>query len=627
MRTATTRQRFEVLLVAAAVSFVAACSADQYRRDADKEVGEIIDQKEERLFGKASGFTVETARDMLRMEIVTELEKLREQRQEQVLKEVLPPPEDVPIGPAKKTASELAQLSPETSAEQQEKLEQRLTDVAQRHAAELAEFSATAPPLLPLKILALPDALEIAANNSRDYQSQKEQVYLVALELTFQRYLFSARFGVTTSYDWSSTDVGSGPRQRDGTLTTQFSLTQQLASGGVVVFDFVNSILKRFTGIEFGNGTNHTTTSLIDLSFSQPILQGFGKEIAQEPLVQSERETVYQLRSFERFRQDFAVQVASEYYNLLQQLDSIENARRSYIQFIDAREQSEALAEKGRRSQIELDQATSSELSARNSWILAQRNYEDQLDRFKITLGLPMESNLALDPGELTKLREIGVPRVDLDEPHAIAVALQLRLDHMNSIEQLEDSDRRIRVAADDLRAALNLDGSVTIPTKADEAFAFRGDQATWRVGATLDLPVDKLSERNSYRRALIAREQQARAVSLSEDSVKQEVRDALRRLAQLRETWRIAVDAVEVAERRVQSTALTLRMGRIQIRDALDATDSLNRSLNSLTSALVDYQIARLELSRDMGLLHLGEHGVELLPPPPPPPPSENRS
>src|SRR5262245_56002153 len=119
MRTATTRHRFEVLLAAAGISaafLVAACSADQYRRDADKEVVEIVDQKEERLFGKASGFTVETARDMLRMEIVSELERLRNERQEQVLKEVLPPPEDVPIGPAKKPASAFTDESGQSSA-------------------------------------------------------------------------------------------------------------------------------------------------------------------------------------------------------------------------------------------------------------------------------------------------------------------------------------------------------------------------------------------------------------------------------------------------------------------------------------------------------------------------------
>src|SRR5262245_62556080 len=109
MRTATPRHRFEVLLAAAGISaafLVAACSADQYRRDADHEVGEIIDQKEERLFGKASGFTIETARDTLRTDVVAELARLRAERHDELLREVLPPAKEVRIGPEKKAATD-----------------------------------------------------------------------------------------------------------------------------------------------------------------------------------------------------------------------------------------------------------------------------------------------------------------------------------------------------------------------------------------------------------------------------------------------------------------------------------------------------------------------------------------
>jgi outer membrane protein TolC len=598
----------------AAILALPSCSADQYRRDADKDVGAIVEDKEQRLFGKSSGFTVETARDVMRAQLVAELERLREERREERLHEVLPPrPEEPPVGPTQEQPAVEGEEAIRNARAVQEELEARLADVERRHAAELVPFQVTAPALLPPRTLSLAEALEIASDNSRDYQTQKEQVYLVALDLTFQRYVYDQRYGVTTSYDWSSTPVGS-LRQRDGTLTTNFSISQALATGGLVVFDFTNTLISRFTGFEFSNGTNHSNSSQIDISFTQPLLRGFGPAVAQEPLVQAERNVVYQLRSFERFRQEFAVTVATSYFSLVQQLDTIANNRRSYLQFIDSREQSEALAQRGRRSQIELDQATQSELQSRNSWIVSQRSYQDALDRFKVQLGLPIEANLAPDPGELERLREAGLAEVDVeDEDRAIEVALESRLDHLNQVEQLEDSERVVHVAADDLRAALDVNGAVSIPTVNNEALAFRSSLATWRAGATLDLPVDKLAERNAYREALIRRDQQARAVSLSEDQLKEDVRDALRSLAQLRETFRLARESVEVAERRVQSTSLTLRFGRIQIRDALDATTALNSARNALTSALVDYKISWLELARDTGLLGLGEGGIEV--------------
>lgn len=603
------------IAVAAPSLLFAGCSAEHYRRDADFEVGEILRDKEERLFGAASEFTLEQAKDILRNQLLAELDAARAQRTAEALDRFLPPAEGEGSGAGEGDAA--APQAPQASAaalEVQRRLEERLRSVEERYSAQLVPFLATEAPLAAPRVLTLADAFEIAAANSRDYQRQKELAYLAALDLTFERYLFEARFGVTTSYDWSSTPAGA-KRQRDGALTTDFSLTQQLASGGLLVFGFTNSLIQRFTGIEFGNGTNHSTSSFVDLSFSQPILRGAGARIVQEPLVQAERDTVYALRDFERFRQEFAVRIASDYYRILELIDQIENARRSYLQFIDAREQSEALSERGRRSQIQLDQAVSSELSARNSWIVSQRSWQDAIDAFKITLGLPTQCELALDPAELERLRAEGLRPVALGETHAIAIALAERLDHLNVVEQFEDAERRVAVAADDLRAALDVDGGVSMATSRDTLLDTRAGDATWRVGATLDLPVDKLAERNSYRRALIQRDVQARTLSLSEDSLAQDVRNALRRLAQLRVSWRIAVDSVEVAERRRQSTALTLRMGRIQIRDALDATDELNRARNDLTSALVDYRIGVYELWRDIGRLALGDHGIELLP------------
>jgi outer membrane protein TolC len=607
------------LVLPVLIPTLSCCSADHHRRAADDEVRGIVDEKESGLFGRASGFTIEAAQDALRSQLLYELEQLRAQRRERILDEVLPeepagaPEAGEPERDDGAASAEDAARARASTAAVAARLEARLQDVEARHGRDLVPFEVTAPPLLPRKVISLAASLEIASDNSRTYQDQKEQVYLTALDLTFQRYLFESRFGVTSSYDWSSFEDGTGGRQRDGSLATRFSLTQMLASGGVVVFDFTNSLLQRFTGIEFGNGTNHSTSSAVDLSFSQPLLRGFGREIVTEPLVQAEREAAYRLRDFERFRQEFAVSIASEYYGLLQQLDQIGNARRTYLQFIDSREQSEALAERGRRSRIQLDQATQSELNARNSWIVAQRGYQDALDRFKITLGLPIEADLGLDPADLERLRAAGLPAVKPGEEELIALAIERRLDHLNEIERLDDRGRKVRVAEDDLRAALDLDASVSADTSRDTVLDTQAGHATWRAGLALDLPVDRLAERNSYRAALIRLEAQERAVSLSEDRVKQQVRDALRRLAQLRDSFRIAVESVEVAERRVQSTAITLRMGRIEIRDALEATDDANRARNSLTAAYVDYEIARLELARDAGLLSLGPDRIEV--------------
>ena len=89
------------------------------------------------------------------------------------------------------------------------------------------------------------------------------------------------------------------------------------------------------------------------------------------------------------------------------------------------------------------------------------------------------------------------------------------------------------------------------------------------------------------------------------------EWKNALRTLLQARESYKIQAQAVALARRRVTSTNLFLQAGRAQIRDVLEAQESLVSAQNALTAALVDYRVAELELQRDMGVLAIDEKGL----------------
>lgn len=71
----------------------------------------------------------------------------------------------------------------------------------------------------------------------------------------------------------------------------------------------------------------------------------------------------------------------------------------------------------------------------------------------------------------------------------------------------------------------------------------------------------------------------------------------------------------MKVAKRRVASTGLFLKAGRIQMRDLLEAQDALVAADNALVAAQVEYLIAALRLKRDTGELDLDYSGVLLVP------------
>jgi outer membrane protein TolC len=129
--------------------------------------------------------------------------------------------------------------------------------------------------------------------------------------------------------------------------------------------------------------------------------------------------------------------------------------------------------------------------------------------------------------------------------------------------------------------------------------------------GLNIDLPLERTAERNAYRSAYIDLERSIRSLQLLEDQVKLDVRNDLRTLLESRESIRIQAEAVQLARRRVDSTELFLQAGRAEIRDVLDAQESLVTAQNALTSALVGYRVAELQLQRDMGVLEVEARGL----------------
>ena len=122
---------------------------------------------------------------------------------------------------------------------------------------------------------------------------------------------------------------------------------------------------------------------------------------------------------------------------------------------------------------------------------------------------------------------------------------------------------------------------------------------------------IERTSEMISFRGSLVSFERSVRNYQELEDTVKQDVRASLSNLLESRESLKIQASSVLLADRRVASVQLLLDAGRAQIRDLLDAQDSLISAQNAYTSALVSYRISELELQRDLGLLEVDKDGI----------------
>jgi len=460
----------------------------------------------------------------------------------------------------------------------------------------------------PSRTISLAQAAAMATAYNREYQSQKEELYLSALALTLDRHDFATKwFGTFDSTYTRYTDDST--LEKDETLKHEGELgfEQLLADGAQISASIAYDWLRYLTG-----DPRASIGTVLSATLTQPLLRGSGRKVVQEKLTQAERNTLYQIRAFNRYRKTFVVSIVNAYYRVLQQRDTVTNAENNYRRVAESKERLEMLAEAGQKPLFEVDQAEQKVLTARDSFVRAQQSYKQHLDEFKIRLSLPTDANVELDQNELKALEQIGISEPDYMLDTAIETALIRRLDLATSMDRIDDALRKVMVAADGLGPELDLVGGLNVGSTPETDYSrLQFHYGTYSFGLSADLPFDIKAERNAYRRALIELRRQRRDYEDFTDKVKLEVRQAHRQLEEAAERYRIQKNSLELAEKRVESYSLLLEAGRLTVRDLLDAQDDLLQAQNLVTATLVDHAIANLNFFSDIGVLQVRPDGM----------------
>ncbi len=455
------------------------------------------------------------------------------------------------------------------------------------------------------RVLSLNECLELACHNSRAFQDRKEALYSAALRLANARHDWSF-FGGGLSGSTRGDAAGGGPAGWDTADASRLDFARRFANGGRLTLGLALDLASDLLG---WNST--TLGSNFDSNFTQPLLRGAWRGLAYEDLYRRERDLAIAVLDYERFTQTFSADIASQYYQVLRELDTLANERAN----IERLERNLSLVrvqvEAGERSRIEQDQAETSLLNARVSLTRSLQAYQNQLDRYKITLGLPVGADVVLDPSELGVLIDRGLVAVPIEEEQAITLALKGRPDVLGEIARIRDAARDVDIAADAFLPLLDAQvGYGAAGTGPHEPTRLRFNEGGRYGQLDLDYPFDQTDNRDNYRLAQIARARAWRQYEAFLDNVRLEVRSAYRQLAQAYQAYEIQVRNVAVAERRSLLALEEQRAGLNNARDVLEAEEGLRDARIGLTRALVDYESTRLTFLARLGLLDVDENG-----------------
>lgn len=455
-------------------------------------------------------------------------------------------------------------------------------------------------------VLGLRDVVVQALARARELQSAKEDLYLAALDLSLERHLWTPQWVASVQAEYAN--YGQ-VRDFDHAMSavSNVAVTQRLPFGGEVTARIINSLM-RDLGAQVTSG--EPGNFILEANF--PLFRGAGR-VAYESRYQAERNLIYAVRDYEHFRRSFVVEVAAQYFALQQSKAAVSNSYKAYLSRRQDWEKADFIDRMGKsRTIFEAPRAKSSLRQAESSLVSAKEQYASGLDRFKIFIGMPVDSLLDVvdqDADEDSRALDVLLPEVL--ETLSVEVALRYRLDLLNSADRVDDARRGVLVAKNRILPDLDASGSIVLDTDPNHlsSTSYNTERTTWRGMIELRMD-DRKTERNAYRASLINQRRSERELDLFEDTVRADVRRAVRRIAQQDELRRIQQLNVEENELRLNAARAQFDLGRSTNQDVVDAEDDLLAARNQLAAAIAGYRNAILVFRRDTATLRIQDDG-----------------
>jgi len=566
--------------------------------DADREVARLIESRQRAAIGGTSNADLRTSVD----DVSSTPDMYR----------MVPSPVDSTV-PAPFLAATTPPRAPESTDASQNNSTPSASEPSDAAEPNQAGDEIHAEPPEPFT---LSDALAFAMAHARRYQTEKELLYLSALDLTLEQYLWTPRF-VESALSLGYTNFGQigrtntvgvkdeGGRQDsfDQALeaVSNFAVEQRLPYGGEVTARVLDSLIR-----DLNSGVTTGESGQLILESRIPLLRGAGR-VAYESRYQAERNLVYAVRAFEHFRREFLVSLATDYFNLLEAKANIESAEAQAASLTEDYKRDKAFLEVEQILPVEADRTRVGMLNAQNAAVIAREEYATALDFFKVRIG--MSPSRAVDVVE----EEVELIDPAVQAALAIETALKYRLDLRTVADRVEDSRRQVQIARNNILPQVDLSGSVAMDTEPGRpnTFGYNTERTTWKAGVNVEVPLERKAERNAYRSSLIRLRQAQRDFEETADNVRLEVQRAIRRISRAQASMDIQAENIRVNEARADMARTKFALGELASnRDVVEAEDDLRNARNDYANAVSEFRSAILEFLRDTGTLRVGDDG-----------------
>jgi hypothetical protein len=275
--------------------------------------------------------------------------------------------------------------------------------------------------------------VELALFNSREFQDRREDLYLAALPVTLERFNFAAQaFAASEVIRQSTGRQAQGGPGEAWRINTDPTISRNFATGGELIVRLANQIV-----VDLSGPSPQTSISNLTLTFAQPLLRGGGFAVTLEALTQAERTLLYAIRSYARFRKVFYAAIVgnSDYTNnpyglqglaanlgrgvganltarptgylpTVVRAATLANERKNVAALEQVLKRFQNLKDGGGVNELQVVRVEQQLLRSQQNVLNLTRTYLDNIDFFKLQLGVPATFPLELDQGPLKPIRK-----------------------------------------------------------------------------------------------------------------------------------------------------------------------------------------------------------------------------
>jgi len=391
-------------------------------------------------------------------------------------------------------------------------------------------------------------------------------------------------------------------RQRD--FRFDASISQLLPTGATTALSFNNFWSKNNLNLPISRYAEPQLT----LSFSQPLLQGLGREVTERGITTADDAMDSALADWTQQALNTAAVARNQYLFLVMARETVATRQASLDLAREIEAQNKGRVAAGVLAAYQLQDSLLGVLQAQKNFLDADRAEKDAADQLRTTLHLPSGIAIATTappPPETSEVSESDALRTAmLRRPDVVKARISVRTAEFN-----EKVSRNLALPSLALQGSAGVTG---LDSAYGDAIADLGSARypTWSVGLSFSVPIGNNSARADVAANRLIASQARTLLAATEESAGLEVRTALRALASAYVQIKVTEQGVTAAEVVVASYRKRQQLGLATTKDVLDVVAVLTQARENYSVARASYQSAFTNLWKATGEL-LDREGI----------------